>query len=133
MGTVFEVFIFIPSSINNAELREWLQPSRRNKRSASRATPSMDPFPREACQYEFAEQCTLGQIMGLQHWPVFGPKFTARRFGGLTKAAFEAKFKRASDARNDVYHHKSVAQMSNIVAAAEELLDHLHFCPASFA
>jgi hypothetical protein len=33
MGTVFEVFIFIPSSINNAELREWLQPSRRNKRT----------------------------------------------------------------------------------------------------
>jgi hypothetical protein len=45
MGTVFEVFIFIPSSINNAELREWLQPSRRNKRTRISRNSVHGPVP----------------------------------------------------------------------------------------
>jgi hypothetical protein len=31
------------------------------------------------------------------------------------------------DARNDVYHHKSVARMTHVVYHAEDLLDYLDF------
>jgi hypothetical protein len=78
--------------------------------------------------YEFAECCDLSHIGKLieTHWPVFGPMFvnSSKR---LTQADFRAKFARVRDARNDVYHHKSVARMTNVVATAEELLDYLGF------
>lgn len=79
--------------------------------------------------YEFLEYSTLSQIKRLveEHWDVFAPLFSRKR-PPLTRSAFSAKFDRVEDARNDVYHHKSVARMANVVSAAEELLDHLNFC-----
>jgi hypothetical protein len=78
------------------------------------------------CQngYEFLECCDLSHISQLidQHWKLFGPKFSR-----MSRSAFAAKFTRVQDARNDVYHHKSVARMANVVSAAEELLDCLDF------
>jgi hypothetical protein len=50
----------------------------------------------------------------------------------VTLSDFKAKFKRVREARNDIYHHKSVARMTNVVSAAEELLDRLG-CSLGFA
>jgi hypothetical protein len=78
--------------------------------------------------YQFLESCDLSHIPKLidKHWFLFAPMFTK---GGvlLSKADFHAKFKRIRNARNDVYHHKSVARTSGIVAVTEELLDYLNF------
>jgi hypothetical protein len=77
--------------------------------------------------YQFAECCDLGHIRQLieQHWGVFSPRF-ARPPNRLTLADFRAKFERVREARNDVYHHKAVARIKNVVATAEELLDYLN-------
>ncbi|QRM36043.1 hypothetical protein [Microvirga sp. VF16] len=77
--------------------------------------------------YEFAERCDLSHIEGLivEHWSVFAPKFV-RGTLRLPQKDFKAKFKRVREARNDVYHHKSVARMTSVVDAAEDLLDYLH-------
>ncbi|MEY9418048.1 hypothetical protein ABIF69_004490 [Bradyrhizobium japonicum] len=78
--------------------------------------------------YEFVECCDLSHIGQLivEHWTAFSPLF-GRANPPYTSADFLAKFDRVRNARNDVYHHKSVARMSNVVATAEELLDHLDF------
>ncbi|MGD9766240.1 MAG: hypothetical protein AB7U62_01230 [Pseudolabrys sp.] len=78
--------------------------------------------------FEFVEQCDLGQIGFLigKHWAVFSPLFV-RGTKPLPLTEFVNKFVRVRDARNDVYHHKSVARMSQIVATAEDLLDYLDF------
>jgi hypothetical protein len=77
--------------------------------------------------YEFVEFCDLRHIRQLieEHWPTFSVRFM-RPGKKLTQADFRAKFDRVVDARNDVYHHKSLARLTNIVATAEELLDHLN-------
>ena len=74
--------------------------------------------------YEFMHDCTLSHIRQLieEHWSVFSPKFAP-----LTLADFTAKFERVREARNAVYHHRSLSGMSDVVAAAEELLDRLNF------
>jgi hypothetical protein len=79
--------------------------------------------------YEFVECCDLGHIGQLiaEHWDAFSPLFK-RASPPYTTADFTAKFDRVRNARNDVYHHKSVARMSDVVATAEELLDHFDFC-----
>jgi hypothetical protein len=78
--------------------------------------------------YEFMEHCDLSHIKRLveEHWNVFGPKFAAP-LPPLTLADFTAKFTRVQEARNDVYHHKSVARMTKVVESAEDLLDRLNF------
>lgn len=78
--------------------------------------------------YQFLECCSLGQTRQLieQHWSTFSPLFH-RANPPYTLADFTSKFDRVRNARNDVYHHKSLARMSNVVATAEELLDHLNF------
>lgn len=74
--------------------------------------------------YEFLHCCNLGHIKHLieEHWSTFSDKFSP-----LTLADFLAKFERIRNARNDVYHHKSVSGMTDVVIAAEELLDRLGF------
>jgi hypothetical protein len=78
--------------------------------------------------YEFLESCDLHHISMLieNHWFLFAPMFKDGNIQ-LSKADFRAKFKRIQQARNDVYHHKSVARTAGIVATAEELLDYLDF------
>jgi hypothetical protein len=79
--------------------------------------------------YEFVECADLSHIGQLivEHWDVFQDSFK-RASPPYTTADFIAKFDRVRNARNDVYHHKSVARMSDVVGTAEELLDHLDFC-----
>ncbi len=79
--------------------------------------------------YEFVECSDLSHIGQLivEHWDVF-QGFFKRATPPYTTADFNAKFDRVRNARNDVYHHKSVARMSDVVATAEELLDQLDFC-----
>ncbi|MCP1854487.1 MULTISPECIES: hypothetical protein [unclassified Bradyrhizobium] len=75
--------------------------------------------------YEFMHDCNLGHIRQLieEHWTIFSPKFHP-----LSVADFTAKFDKVREARNAVYHHRSLSGMSDVVAAAEELLDKLDFC-----
>jgi hypothetical protein len=82
--------------------------------------------------YEFVECCDLRHIRQLieEHWPKFSGRFM-RPGKKLTQADFRAKFDRVLEARNDVYHHKPVARITNIVATAEELLDYLN-CSLGF-
>jgi hypothetical protein len=82
--------------------------------------------------YQFVECCDLGHIRQLveEHWQVFSSRFM-RPGRRLTLADFKAKFERVREARNDVYHHKSVARLTNVVATAEELLDYLN-CSLGF-
>jgi hypothetical protein len=74
--------------------------------------------------YEFMHDCHLHHIRQLieEHWSIF-----SSRFAPLTSADFIAKFDRVREARNTVYHHRSLSGMSDVVAAAEELLDRLNF------
>lgn len=60
----------------------------------------------------------------LSHWTHFQPRFSfVPSHPRLTRADFENTFKKVREARNDVYHHKSVSHRPDIVAAAEFLLD----------
>ncbi len=79
--------------------------------------------------YEFLECCDLGHIQQLieEHWFLFAAKL-ANPSPPLTLNDFTAKFEKVRNARNDVYHHKSVARMADVVATAEDLLDRLNFC-----
>ncbi|WP_316159303.1 hypothetical protein [Bradyrhizobium sp. SZCCHNRI3042] len=74
--------------------------------------------------YEFLHDCHLMHIRQLieVHWAVFSGGFHP-----LSAADFTAKFEKVREARNAVYHHRSLAGMSDVVAAAEELLDKLDF------
>lgn len=78
--------------------------------------------------YEFLEHCSLSHIGDLvsENWGLFGPKFQ-KPGKRISQNDFTAKFARVREARNNVYHHKSVAQMTGVVSAAEELLDRLDF------
>lgn len=83
--------------------------------------------------YAFAELCDLTHICDLivEHWSIFAPLYSgAPRV--VTRTEFSAKFRKVRDARNAVYHHKSVAQMAGVVSAAEELLERLH-CSLQFS
>ena len=79
--------------------------------------------------FMFVECCTMTQMRDLitNHWPVFSMKFPT----SLTKDAFQKKFDAVNRARNDIYHHKSVARTTKVVEVAEELLDYLD-CSLSF-
>jgi hypothetical protein len=81
--------------------------------------------------YEFVECCDIGHIRQLieKHWSAFSPRFSGTK--RLTLNDFQKKFNRVRDARNDVYHHKSVARLAGVVATAEELLDYLN-CSIGF-
>lgn len=74
--------------------------------------------------YEFMHDCNLGHIRQLieEHWTIFSP-----RFDPLSVADFSAKFEKVREARNAVYHHRSLSGMSDVVANAEVLLDKLNF------
>jgi hypothetical protein len=78
--------------------------------------------------YEFLEACELAQVARTieDHWSVFAPRFV-RGKNRLSLNHFKAKFKTVREARNDIYHHKSVARMTGVVANAEDLLDYLGF------
>lgn len=78
--------------------------------------------------FQFLECCDLSHIGFLieKHWAIFSPRFT-RGTQPLPIKEFIAKFNRVKDARNDVYHHKSVARMADVVKTAEDLLDYLDF------
>lgn len=83
--------------------------------------------------YEFVELCDLSHISGLitHHWSHFGPRFfSAPRV--MTQQEFGAKFVKVREARNDIYHHKSIARMTDVVSSAEELLGRLN-CSLRFA
>jgi hypothetical protein len=82
--------------------------------------------------YQFVEYCDLAHIRQLieVHWQLFSPRF-ARPGKKLTLADLKAKFERVREARNDVYHHKAVARLTNVVSTAEELLDYLN-CSIGF-
>jgi hypothetical protein len=78
--------------------------------------------------FQFVESCDLQHIARLieDHWTVFAPRFVR---GGvrLSLEHFKAKFRAVREARNDVYHHKSVARMTDVVFHAEDLLDYLNY------
>jgi len=84
----------------------------------------------DACTngYEFMECCDLGHIKMLieDHWSVFSSKFWSPP-PPLTSTNFTERFERLLNARNDLYHHKSLPRMAGVVSAAEELLDRLDF------
>ncbi len=85
--------------------------------------------------FQFLEASDLHHTARLieDHWSVFSPRFQrpARPpetgMNRLSLDHFKQKFKVVSDARNDIYHHKSVARMSNVVLHAEDLLDYLNY------
>lgn len=82
--------------------------------------------------YAFAELCDLSHIGELvaRHWSIFSARyFQAGR--PITLNEFASKFRTVREARNDIYHHKSLARMKNVVSSAEELLDRLG-CSLSF-
>ena len=83
--------------------------------------------------YAFTELCDLSHIGELiaQHWSVFSPRYF-RPGKTMTLQEFTGKFRTVREARNQVYHHRSVAQMRSIVVAAEHLLDRLG-CSLSFS
>jgi hypothetical protein len=78
--------------------------------------------------YQFTECCDLSHISRLitAHWALFAPRFV-RGGNRLSVTHFNTKFGIVREARNDVYHHKSVARMKDVVANAEDLLDYLDF------
>jgi hypothetical protein len=78
--------------------------------------------------YELLQLCSLNHIKELviDHWNLFAARFR-RRGQQMSQKDFSAKFYRIMNARNDIYHHKSVAHLSNVVSTAEELLDSLNF------
>jgi hypothetical protein len=73
------------------------------------------------------EHCDLAHIRQLirEHWGAFTSRFQRLKQAPLND--FEAKFERIREARNTVYHHRSLSGMSSVVIAAEELLDRLDF------
>jgi hypothetical protein len=84
-------------------------------------------IPRLKNGFEFMEHCDLAHIRQLirEHWGAFTSRFQRLKQAPLND--FEAKFERIREARNTVYHHRSLSGMSSVVIAAEELLDRLDF------
>ncbi|WP_454886387.1 hypothetical protein [Sphingomonas oryzagri] len=80
--------------------------------------------------YAFTELCDLSHIQNLiaTHWSVFSPLLGK----SITLNGFKAKFRAVREARNDIYHHKSVARMTNVVTSAEELLNRVG-CSLAFS
>ncbi len=80
--------------------------------------------------YAFAELCDLAHIQSLiiKHWKHFSKVFVKN----VTVDDFRGKFTSVRKARNDIYHHKSLAKMSSVVTSAEELLSYIH-CSLSFS
>jgi hypothetical protein len=78
--------------------------------------------------YQFVECCDLSHIGLLieKHWSVFSSKFISGT-QPLSLNDFQAKFNRVREARNDIYHLKSLARMTGVVNTAEDLLDYLNF------
>ncbi|MHC2709992.1 hypothetical protein ACVIWV_009287 [Bradyrhizobium diazoefficiens] len=78
--------------------------------------------------FQFVEACDLSHIARLieDHWSIFSSRFV-RGPNRLSLDHFKRKFKTVRDARNDVYHHKSIARMTDVVFNAEDLLDYLDF------
>ncbi|SIN83583.1 hypothetical protein SAMN05443247_00082 [Bradyrhizobium erythrophlei] len=78
--------------------------------------------------FQFLECCELSHIARLieDHWSLFAPKFV-RGKNKLSLEHFKTKFRVVREARNDVYHHKSLAKMTDVVSHAEDLLDYLGF------
>ncbi|MGY4499397.1 hypothetical protein ACVWYH_003328 [Bradyrhizobium sp. GM24.11] len=78
--------------------------------------------------FQFLECCELAQVSRLieEHWALFAPIFNRNR-NRLSVSHFKRKFKAVREARNDIYHHKSVARMTGVVYHAEDLLDYLGF------
>lgn len=76
--------------------------------------------------YAFSELCDLSHIGDLmaKHWSVFSHRYF-QAGQPMTHNEFTAKFRTVREARNDIYHHKSVARMKNVVNSAEELLDRI--------
>jgi hypothetical protein len=76
--------------------------------------------------FEILELCELIHLRKLieNHWTIFSRRFT-RRGAPMAVINFREKFDLVRNARNDVYHHKSAAKISNVVATVEELLDYL--------
>ncbi|MGY4319431.1 hypothetical protein ACVWW1_008758 [Bradyrhizobium sp. JR3.5] len=78
--------------------------------------------------FQFVETCDLSHIARLieDHWSIFSSRFV-RGPNRLSLDHFKRKFKTVRDARNDVYHHRSIARMTDVVFNAEDLLDYLDF------
>jgi hypothetical protein len=78
--------------------------------------------------FQFLECCELAHVARLieDHWSIFSARFI-RKQNRLSLNHFKAKFKTVREARNDIYHHKSVARMTGVVTNAEDLLDYLGF------
>jgi hypothetical protein len=78
--------------------------------------------------FQFLECCDLAHVARLieEHWTIFAPMFV-RNKNRLSLSHFKTKFRIVREARNDVYHHKSVARMTGVVTNAEDLLDYLGF------
>jgi hypothetical protein len=77
--------------------------------------------------FQFLECAKLDQIGRLitEFWTDFQASFT-RNNRPLSKTHFAAKLNRVREARNDIFHHKSLTRMSGVSSAAEDLLDYLH-------
>ncbi len=78
--------------------------------------------------FQFLEHCELAQVSRLieDHWSIFAGKFM-RGQNRLSLSHFKTKFRTVREARNDIYHHKSVARMTGVISNAEDLLDYLGF------
>lgn len=78
--------------------------------------------------YEFLEYCSLNHVkeLILDHWHTFRVRFRRGKVP-MSQRDFSAKFYRVINARNDIYHHKSVAGLKDVVNTAEELLDNLNY------
>jgi hypothetical protein len=78
--------------------------------------------------YEFLEYCSLNHVKDLilNHWHIFGGRFRRGKLL-MSQKDFSARFYRVINARNEIYHHKSVAGLKHVVSTAEELLDNLNY------
>jgi hypothetical protein len=68
----------------------------------------------------------VGQFID-QHWShmvaALNPKHKNRRQGRLTSQEFMDLFGRVRNARNDLFHHRSVSGQGRVIEIVEELLD----------
>lgn len=80
-----------------------------------------------ASGYEVLSHAKLSDIEELIHeqWAGFKSQLhdTLKNGKPLDQGIFRGKFKRVRDARNVAYHHREVAQRTDIISTAEELLD----------
>ena len=68
----------------------------------------------------------VGQLLG-QHWSAMlgpmNPGHRARHHGRLTSGEFTQLFDKVRNARNTIYHHRSLSGQARVVEIAEELLE----------